>query len=165
MWAGTEPSRTPATNPAATVCDQADFTGSPFVLARSRSFVMPESHLPQRFGLSETVGLASSPGGAADFVADAVARVQSCPDRELSAQVDTDDAIGSGDVEGHVWQLTFELADSAEVTYRLGIVRVGGRVAELSFSGTPDADVGGDAFADLVLRAGERLRELEPPKP
>jgi hypothetical protein len=34
-------------------------------------------------------------------------------------------------------------------------------VAELSFSGAPSADVGAEAFADLVLRAGERLRELD----
>ena len=165
VWAGTEPIHTPATNPAATLCDQADFTGSPFVQARSRTFVMPESKLPQRFGLSETVGFASSPGAAEGFVTAAVGRVQSCPDRELSAQVDSDDTIGTGDVEGQVWQLTFEVADGAEVSYRLGIVRVGARVAELSFSGTPDADIGDEAFAALVLRAGERLDELQPPKP
>jgi hypothetical protein len=98
-------------------------------------------------------------------VADAVARVSTCADRELSAQVDSHDLVrarsAAGDVVGHVWRLTFEVAENADVSYWLGLVRVGGRVAELSFSGTPQADLGERQFGDLVLRAGERLRELD----
>jgi len=98
--------------------------------------------------------------------------VGSCPDRELSAQVDSHTVVRAGGpagaadgsaakaVDGHVWRLTFEVAEDTEVSYLLGLVRVGSRVAELSFSGTPDADLGARQFADLVLRAGERLREL-----
>ena len=171
VWAGTEPTRTPADDPAATPCDQADFTGPPLVSARSRSFVMPEANLAQRFGLSQTVGTARAPGPAARFVADAVARVGTCPDRELSAHVDRHAVVGAGkrsashggsaaEVEGHLWRLSFEVAEDTEVSYWLGLVRVGSRVAELSFSGASEADLGGRQFADLVLRAGERLREL-----
>ena len=165
VWAGTEPTRTPAVNPAATICDQADFTEPGFVSARSRVFVMPEANLPQRFGLSQTVGLTSGRRQAERFVADAVARVSTCADRELSAQVDSHDLVrarsASGDVVGHVWRLTFEVAEDTDVSYWLGLVRVAGRVAELSFSGTPEADLGERQFGDLVLRAGERLRELD----
>jgi hypothetical protein len=165
VWAGTEPTRTPAVNPAATLCDQTDFTGTAFVSARSRAFVMPEANLPQRFGLSQTVGLATGRRQAEEFVADAVARVRTCTDRELTAHVDSHDLVrgrsATGDVVGHVWRLTFEVAEDTDVSYWLGLVRVGGRVAQLSFSGAPEADLTARQFGDLLLRAGERLGELD----
>jgi hypothetical protein len=149
-------------NPAAGLCDQTNFGHQAFVRARSRSFVMPESDLLSRFGLSQTVGLISEPALAEQLVAATVERVQSCPERELSATIDSYQELGEGDLDGHVWQITFEVDEGAEVTYRLGLVRLTTRVAELSFAGAPSADVGAEAFADLVLRAGERLRELDP---
>jgi len=160
-WAGTGPMRATGLNPAATLCDEADFGRRAFTQVRSRSFVMPGSDLPQRFGLSETVGRATRQGVAPGFTEKVASRVAGCPDRELSARIRRHDRVRSGDVEGHAWALTFEVSEGTEVAYRLGLVRRGTRVAELAFLGTPEADVGATAFAALVLRAGERLRELD----
>jgi hypothetical protein len=160
VWAGTGPVRATGLNPAATLCDEADFGRRAFTQVRSRTFVVPESDLPQRFGLSETVARATRRGLAPAFTEKVASRVAGCPDRELSARVRRHDRVRSGDVQGHAWALTFEVAEDTEVAYRLGLVRRGTRVAQLAFLGTPEADLGATAFAELVLRAGERLREL-----
>lgn len=162
-WAGTGVSRA-RTNPAATLCDQTEFTLPGFVRARTRTFVLPDSDLPQRlparFGLSETVGVMRGEELAQGFVADVAAEIDSCEERELSVQTDSAADVGSGDVQGRAWQLTFEVADGSSVTYRLGVVRNGDSVAQLTFSGTQTADVGEEPFAALVVRAGQRLEEL-----
>ncbi|MDF2967725.1 MAG: hypothetical protein K0Q93_1503 [Nocardioidaceae bacterium] len=161
VWAGTAPMRATGLNPAATLCDDADFGRRAFTQVRSRTFVVPESDLPQRFGLSETVARATRRGLAPAFTEKVAARVAGCPDRELSARIRRHDTVRSGDVRGHAWALTFEVSEGVEVAYRLGLVRRGTRIAQLSFLGTPEADIGATAFAGLVLRAGERLRELD----
>lgn len=163
VWAGTDPDPTPVENPAVTLCGQADFTEPTFGNARSRSFVMPESDLQSLFGLSETVAGAGSAELAEQFVSEAVARIQSCPERELTATIDSYQQVGDDDVDGYAWQLSFEIDAGDAVTYRLGLARHENRVAALTFSGPPAADIGAEAFADLVLRAGQRLRELDQP--
>lgn len=161
-WAGTDPTGA-GTNPAATLCDQASFRLPGFTLARSRTYVVPEPQLPDRFGLSETLGTMRGEFLAERFVDRVVSDVGDCEDRELSASVDSRRPISGGAGQGQVWQLTFEVADGSAVTYRLGIVRSGAALAQLTFSGTDTADVGDAAFADLVVRAGQRLRELNRP--
>lgn len=164
-WAGTGVNSA-RPNPAATLCDQTEFTMPAFVRARSRTFVMPESDLPLRFGLSETVGVLRDETRARQFVGTVVSDIDGCERRELSVSVDSSTPVDAGPVQGQVWQLTFEVTDGSTVTYRVGIVRNRDAVAQLAFSGTQTADVGG-AFAALVVRAGQRLAELEdvPPGP
>jgi len=58
-----------------------------------------------------------------------------------------------------VWRLTYELPAGA-VFYRVGLVRNGGAVSQVTFSPTPRTDVGPAAFARLLVRAGVRLDEL-----
>ncbi len=158
-WAGTQPVRA-QTNPAATLCDQAEFTGSDFVRARARTFVMPRADVAQRFGISQTLGELRNGVQAQAFLDQVAADVDGCEDRELSASVESLRVIDDGPVQGRVWELSFEIGDGTAVAYRLGIVKSGSRVAQVSFSGTDRADVDAGAFADLVERAGERLGEL-----
>src|SRR4051794_6739432 len=54
-WGGTDPA--PAkVNVAATTCDQADFVKSGATKAVTRTYLIPDAGLPDRFGLSETLG-------------------------------------------------------------------------------------------------------------
>ncbi len=158
-WVGTDPLHTP-TNPAATLCDQADFTAGAFTSSRSRTFVLPRSELPRRFGLSETLGRAGAAEPARSFYDQVLSDVDGCEERELSATVQPLATLTDGPMEGRAWELTFEISDGETVPYRLGIVRVGARVAQLAFSGTETADMGDAAFTALLLRAGQRLTEL-----
>jgi len=48
------------------------------------------------------------------------------------------------------------------VTFRLGFVRSGAAVAEVTFSPVGADDISAARFRDLVARAGQRLRELGP---
>jgi hypothetical protein len=47
------------------------------------------------------------------------------------------------------------------VLFRLGFVRVGNKVAQLNLAPTERNDVSARAFKELVVRAGDRLRELD----
>jgi hypothetical protein len=46
------------------------------------------------------------------------------------------------------------------VRFRVGFVRVGRSVAQLTFIPAPGADLTPAAFDALLVRAGDRLREL-----
>ena len=121
-WVGTAPGSA-QNNPAATLCDQAEFTGSDFRRAQARTFVMPRADLAQRFGISETVGELKSPAQAESFFDGIASDVDGCEDRELSATVDSLRTIDDGPLQGRVWELSFEIGDGTAVPYRLGIVQ------------------------------------------
>ncbi len=157
-WVGTDPvSADP--NVAATLCDRTDFSGSGVRGERSRAFVMPRGDLPTRFGITQTLGVLGSAAAAADFIADTAGRIRTCPDRQPSASVDSSGTVRAGDVVGRVWRLTYELP-RGKVFYRVGLVRNGRALTQLTFSPTAQSDVTPGAFGRLLLRAGERLDEL-----
>jgi hypothetical protein len=52
------------------------------------------------------------------------------------------------------------VSSSQKVPFRVGYVRAGRSVAELTFTPTPGADLAGGVFGSLLTRAGDRLREL-----
>lgn len=158
-WVGTRPM--PADpNIAATLCDRASFTGPEVTWARSRTFVLPRARLPTRFGISQTTAVLRTPRAAADLVDDVSARIRACPDDQLSAAVDPTGAVRSGKASGRAWRLTYELP-SGEVSYRVGLVAGGSAITQVTFSPTPRADVEPATFERLLLRAGQRLDELD----
>ncbi|MDO9377986.1 MAG: hypothetical protein Q7T56_03980 [Nocardioidaceae bacterium] len=158
-WVGTASAPlTGGQNPSATVCDNAAFSGSSVQEARSRTFVIPgEDALPEEFGLSETIGRFDSPTDARRFVTTLAGRIDACADDNLSATIDQDSEVEGDGITGRTWRVSFEVDADTTVYYRVGIVRRGQDVAQVSFSPTAAYDVGQDAFEALAVRAGERL--------
>jgi len=166
-WVGTTPT-VPTDNPAATSCDRADFLGAGAVRARTRTFLTPGADLPTRFGLSETYGVFTSPADARRFMSGIVHRVDSCQVRELATTVhpgpDTPRppaGTPAPAAQARTWRLDTAVTAHRTVSFRLGFVRVGAAVAELTFAPAAGADIPAPRFRDLVLRAGDRLRALD----
>jgi len=158
-WVGTAPA--PArVNPSATTCDRADFTKAGARTTRTRTYLIPEASLPARFGLSETYGVFPSTKAAAKFLADVRAKVARCEDRDLATKVTNAKRQRTSTLDLSTWDLSTEVAKDRSVRFRLGFVRVGRTVAQLTFAPSPADDVTATSFHALLVRAGDRLREL-----
>jgi hypothetical protein len=163
-WVGTDPVRG-GPNLAATTCDQADFARSG-AKPQSRTFLIPEqADLPQRFGLTETVGTFRTPAAAAAFVAQVRARMQTCEKRQLGSKVSQHLEQGRADRRAgatySAWRQTAEInAKKATVSYWMGIAQLGRSVAQVNFAPAGSADLDAATFRALVVRARDRLAEL-----
>lgn len=158
-WVGTAPA--PArVNPSATTCDRADFTKSGARTTRTRTYLIPEASLPARFGLSETYGAFPSTKAAAKFLTGVRAKVARCEDRDLATKVTNAKRQRTSTLDLSTWDLSTEVAKDRSVRFRLGFVRVGRTVAQLTFAPSPADDVTATSFRALLVRAGDRLREL-----
>ena len=161
-WVGTE-ARPARVNPSATSCDRADFDGEGADRTRARTFLIPGARLPDRFGLSETYGVFSSSRAADRFLAKVRRRLATCEDRKLSTKVRRPRTVRDpgSHMELSTWDLETEISDKESVLFRLGFVRVGNKVAQVNLSPTPREDMSAQEFRKLVVRAGDRLRELD----
>jgi hypothetical protein len=160
-WVGTRPTVAHG-NPSATTCDRADFRRGGATRTRTRTYLIPEASLPDRFGLSETYGRFRSVPAAARFLSTVRGTVQGCEKRDLSTEVGAERRLTRRSPQADVsqWLLTTTVSRSERVTFRVGLVRVGSSVAQLTFAPAPGADMSEDSFESLLTRAGARLREL-----
>ncbi|MGZ4493379.1 MAG: hypothetical protein ACXVWU_01640 [Nocardioides sp.] len=159
-WVATQPVPV-RKNPSATTCDRADFGRGGASSTVARTYLIPQASLPARFGLSETYGEFRSTATAARFLAGVRRSVAGCEHRDLATKVvsSTSDRTRSGDMS--VYTLETEISSSEKVRFRVGFVRVGTRVAQLTFAPSPHDDMSDQHFHDLVARAGDRLLELD----
>ncbi|HSV39919.1 MAG TPA: hypothetical protein VLI04_14270 [Nocardioidaceae bacterium] len=155
-WLGTPSTNALKLTDETTRCDRANFRKAGATKARARTFLIPEAEVPATFGFTETVGTFKSAKAAIGFLADVRRSVAGCEDRDLTTEV----SAGASGRDFAVWRFDNKVSDDVTVVFRVGFVRVGDRVAKLSF--VPDAknDMEPEDFAWLVQRAGERLREL-----
>lgn len=158
-WFGTTPA-TENKNPAATSCDHADFRKEGAVRNRIRTFLIPESKLPDRFGLTETYGTFKSPQAASAFLGTIRKRFAKCEDHDLATKVVSAHSFKAGGLVGSTWRIKTELSQNSEVVFDVGFVRRGSTVAQVTFVPAGSTDLASGAFGDLVVRAGERLGEL-----
>jgi hypothetical protein len=160
-WVGTQPAGV-RTNPSATTCDRADFAQGGATSTRTRTYLIPEAPLPARFGLSETYGVFPSAAAANRFLAGVRSKVAKCEDRDLATQVGAEhrETRTSPQLDLSSWDLQTEVTDKQKVRFRLGFVRVGRTVAQLTFAPSPQDDMTSTSFHSLLVRAGDRLREL-----
>ena len=158
-WVGTKPARA-TRNPAATTCDRASFMGAGASRRRSRTFLVPQADVPVRFGLTETYGRFRSPRAAARFLADVRGHVAGCEKRDLATSVDSAARHRTERTDRSTWTLTTEVSKTEKVRFRVGFVQVGPRVAQLTFAPTSSDDMTEHSFDALVVRSGERLRQL-----
>lgn len=161
-WVGTRPAGA-RTNPSATTCDRADFAAGGASSTRTRTYLIPEAPLPARFGLSETYGVFPSAAAADRFLAGVRGKVAKCEDRDLATQVGAEhrETRKSPQLDLSSWDLQTEVTDKQKVGFRLGFVRVGRTVAQLTFAPSPQDDMTATSFHALLVRAGDRLRELD----
>jgi DNA-directed RNA polymerase specialized sigma24 family protein len=159
-WVGTTPA--PAVpNLAATTCDHTSFRSARS--ARSRTFLMPEGHLPKRFGLTETYGRFASDGAARAFLAKIRAKMAACAHGQLGMTVShhAEQLREPQHSSWSLWRETAEINDrKMTVSYWMGVARVGRYVAQLTLTPVGRYDVDEAAFTALVERARDRLREL-----
>ncbi len=147
-------------NPAATECDRADFAEAGAKELRARSFVKPAArHLDAFFGMTQTLGTFGSVSAANGFVNRIDSAVQSCDDRQLSLEVDSDGqlALPRGSARTYLIELT--LAEDRSLIFRMALIRVGSRVAQLTFTPAGSFDLTSTAFTDLVQRAALRIAQ------
>jgi hypothetical protein len=161
-WAGTDP--VPASvNIAATICDKTDFAKAGAKDPVSRTYLIPEAHLPQRFGLSETVGTFPTAQAASGVVAKVVARMAGCEDKELASKVSHAVVRVKGAGPSYaLWRLENEVDKQQLVPFWMGVVQVGRHVAQVNLTPVGTYDVDQAAFEALVVRARDRLQEMSP---
>jgi len=160
-WVGTTPTAARA-NPSATTCDRANFVAGGATRTRTRTYLIPQAKLPTRFGLSETYGVFGSSRAAARFLAGVRTEVAGCEKRDLST------TVSNAHTEEHrrpaldlsSWDLATDVSQHRKVGFRLGFVRVGDTVAEVTFAPTRSNDMTAAAFHMLLVRTADRLREL-----
>ena len=160
-WVGTDIPAAP--NPSRSTCDQAEFLRSGAVDSRARVYLIPQAKVPKRFGLSETYGVFETGRQARRFLEGVRARVAKCEDRDLATTV-TNAGRGTVERSGAVWStwdLRTEVSRRKVVHFRIGFVRAGRRVADLLFVTAPHDDMSTAHFRALVVRAGDRLLELD----
>jgi DNA-directed RNA polymerase specialized sigma24 family protein len=161
-WVGTEPADG-RVNPSATTCDHADFAKGGAVRTRTRTYLIPQAKVPARFGLSETYGVFRSSRAASRFLAGVRHTVGRCEKRDLATKVTSPvrQHVASPPLDLSSWELSTEVSAKQKVHFRLGFVRVGNTVAQLTFAPSPRDDMTSPAFHALLERAGDRLRELD----
>ncbi len=155
VWVGVAPFSA-AKNPAATVCDRADFSGEPGAMAKV--FVIPQAtELPKAFGVAETVAHFASVKIAKGFVATIAARVKDCPKQRLSARVDQPSNFTTAAYSGKSWRIGLEITKGTRIYYRMSVVRRGADVAQVTFTPARGFDTTSKEFAAVAARAGARL--------
>lgn len=148
-----------ATNPAATQCDRANFTGKNVDRASARVYVLYQAtDLPQQFGVAETVARFSSDQAAKSYVKKISARVESCSDKILSAKVDQRKSFKTADYSGTVWRVGLEVTKGTKAFYRMSIMRRGSDVAQVTFTPAGAFDITQAEFTSVADRAATRLR-------
>jgi DNA-directed RNA polymerase specialized sigma24 family protein len=158
-WVGTHPV-TPRKNPAATTCDDAAFAAAGARQRRSRTYLIPQAQLPARFGLTETFGRFRTAKAAARFLAGIRMHVAGCEKRDLAAKVGATRTRRTKRADMSRWDLTLAVSAKNKVPLRIAFVRVGNRVAQLTFVPAARDDINDRAFDALLVRAGQRLHEL-----
>lgn len=160
-WVGTAaaPARR---NMAATPCDHTDFTRLGAPRAMTRTFLVPQAKLPQRFGLTETYGRFARPARAEAALREVEHRVARCSHADLGssvhhASVARHSRAGSSYAS---WRIEVEVDAHRRVGYWMGVARVGRYLAQVTFSPVPGKDISAGAFRDVVVRARDRLLEL-----
>lgn len=156
-WVGTRTVRFRGDRPT-TSCDRAEFFAGGATKARTRTYLIPKAPLPATFGLTTTYATFPAAKGAVRFLAGVRASVAGCEDRDLATRVGAERRPRGADAS--TWDLATEVSPDREVRFRLGLVRVGRRVSQLTFTPSDTHDMSRAAFDALLLRAGDRLRQL-----
>lgn len=160
-WVGTPPT-VARPNAAATACDATSFVRGGAPQARSRTYLVPDSDLPDRFGLTQTVGTFRSADRARALVERVERAMAGCEDDDLSVRLVTAQV---GPVRGGsstaYWRLEQEVSENRTVASWMGVARSGRVVTQVLLTPAGGADLDEAGFAAVLDRARDRLEELE----
>lgn len=165
-WVGTDPAAAAGQSPAATTCDRTDFAQAGVAMPLTRTYVVPRAGLPERFGITETVGEFPTARAATRFTQAVERRMLACPDKELASTVGeqlTGRATASPTPTTYaLWRLSNQINDREDkVSYWTGVVRSGRYVGQVTFTPVDRYDIDRATFLTLLERAGQRLGELK----
>ena len=158
-WVGTDPEKASSTNYASTRCDRTTFTGKGISLAKTRTFLFPETRDVDQLGLTQVVG-SMRPQAADTFVEQVRTRVRECGQANLGTTVTPLVSSSTKDTELYAWALSMELNDKQSFPFLMAIVRDGTAVSQLGFSPQRNMTMGRDDFVALSRRVLERLGTL-----
>jgi DNA-directed RNA polymerase specialized sigma24 family protein len=158
-WVGTDPEKAGRTNFASTRCDNTTFTGKGIKLARTRTFLFPETRNVDQLGLTQVVG-SMKPRAADTFVDQVRTRVRQCGQANLGTTVTPLTSSSTKDTDLHAWALSMELNDKQSFPFLMAIVRDGTAVSQLGFSPQRNMTMSRDDFVALSRRVLERLATL-----
>jgi hypothetical protein len=161
-WVGTRVAPVPADRPA-TSCDRAAFHRSGARRVRTRTYLIPGAVLPTRFGLTETYGRFAGPRAASAFLSGVRRSVAGCEDRDPATRVGPERRPRASGLDASAWDVSTQVSASERVPFRVGFVRFGRSVAELTFTPAPGADLTPASLDALLVRAGDRLAQLPAP--
>ncbi|MGD9960286.1 hypothetical protein [Nocardioides sp.] len=161
-WTATRP-RKALQNLAAIACDTSDFSRAPVSNGMTRSFLIVNGDVPERFGITQTVGTLPTPKAAGRFVDAVRKRLGRCEDTDLASTVTP--LFDSTDKAGEIaaWRVETEVNDSDTIDFLMAIVRRGRSVAQIGFVTAPGATFDKDTFMALAQRASQRLAYMPPP--
>jgi RNA polymerase sigma-70 factor (ECF subfamily) len=158
-WVATSPSAV-KTNPASTGCDQADFVAAKAKEIEARSFVVPsDKTLATIFGMTETRGRFDTMEDATAFLQKVANNVRRCHDRQLSLDVKSGATFPVEQGYGRSWTITLAASKSRDLTFRMGMFRVGTTVGQVTFTPTPRYDLTPEEYNDVVRRAALRATQ------
>lgn len=161
-WVGTKAG--PATvNAAATSCDRTNFVDSGAKRSLSRTFLIPGADLPTRFGITETYGQFANITEAQAFINGVRKKMANCKKSDLGAEVTDkrEQLSGPYGSEWTMWRVTSKISDEKSITYWMGVTRIDNVVAQVGFVPANDDDITADTFQALIVRARDRLLELD----
>jgi DNA-directed RNA polymerase specialized sigma24 family protein len=156
-WLATSPARA-GSNPAATQCDKASFDATTHPMTRTY-VVDGDAKVPATFGVTETTAHFADASAAASFVNHVRTVVRGCHDRQLSLAVSKTQALHThpDGVEGYIWSINAQLSEKQAQKYLTALIRIGDRVAQVTFTPTDKYGLDFDQFVAVVKRAGQRL--------
>ena len=158
-WVGLDPQRA-RNNDAATRCDRTTFTGKGIRLAKTRTFLFPETPNAAQLGLTQTVG-SMKEGAARAFVETVRTRLRQCGEANLGTSVTQLASASSKATDLSVWSLSIELNDSQSFPFLMAIVRDGTAVSQLGFTPDRNMTMSRADFVSLSRRVIERLGRLD----
>lgn len=141
---------------AAVPCGREGLTGAGAGGVVERRYLTGTAGGPQP-SLAETIGRFRSPAVARGFVTDITRDMASCHGRLPALAVEGAAPLPAGPGKGWVWRVAERPTSDPVTTYRVGLVRVGDRVARIVLSPVASYDVPPGAWLALTKRARERL--------
>jgi len=85
--------------------------------------------------------------------------VRRCHDRQLSLDVKSGETFPVEQGSGRSWTITLAASKSRDLTFRMGMFRVGTTVGQVTFTPTPRYDLTPDEYNDVVERAALRATQ------
>jgi DNA-directed RNA polymerase specialized sigma24 family protein len=152
-------------NVASTPCDSTSFNKVGAIKANTRSYFIPQSGLPTRFGVTETFAQMPDKRTANRVVNGIFAKMATCEKDHLGSKVSQAHLEKNGPAGSSygMWRVESQINDKQDtIVAWMGITRVGNYLAQVNFTPAGVNDLDQAQFKALMQRARDRLHEVVP---